>query len=152
MFVHGSIGKVPPPLSAVRHTSEYSTGQPPSNIKSMIPQRPPIEKMRNPLLREVDDELRKLKSQFDMIKNDQYVPKSSNTAESNEPHFFSTNSAISNTLKGLVNFPSTLSKPTSSNPGLLSNTNSNANSQPNLETKAIGAQIYGQNKKITQSF
>jgi hypothetical protein len=85
-----------------------------------------------------------------MIKNDQYLPKTYNVIEPNESHNFT--SSASNTLNGLVNLPSTVNKPTSSNSGLLSAISSNANKQFNFEPKSLGIQPYSQNKKITQSF
>lgn len=82
MFVPGGVPKaVPPHLSGIRPTGEQYHPQGVPGTKPQFPQRPQppaIDKMRNPLLREVDDELRKLKSQFDMIRSDQYQPKPSN--------------------------------------------------------------------------
>lgn len=147
MFVSGPVPKGASHVSGLRQPSDIPHVQvPPSLLKGQAPHMLPVDRTRNPLLREVDDELRKLKNQFDMIRGDNYQPKVPTTAETTDAYKYSSTST--GTLKGVVSNQHLHSfKPATSiqqsNLGQISHSN-----QTNSDAKTVGPGP----KKITQSF
>ena len=159
MFVPGAIPKGAPYQSSIRPSGDFQHApMPPPTLKSQVQQRPhqqQIDRGRNPLLREVDDELRRLKTQFDTIRNEnsKFKP-TSNISETVEAHHYTNNP--SSALKGVINYqpqqPSNKPSTSVQQPPFGLTSSGNSNSQPTIDLKPLAGMPYGQNKKIVQSF